>query len=111
MNAWKCAQKHLDQAAQADKHEEIALFCGCLSEAVIGFIGDRLNIDTGVLTAVSLEERLRSGGVSAELAARVRKVLELCDFARFSPSAVEHGFRDRLRDEVREILTQLREAI
>ena len=111
INAWKCAQSHFDRATQADKHDEIVLFCGCLSEAVIGFIGDRLNIDTGVLTAVSLEERLRNSGVSGELAARVRKVLELCDFARFSPSAVEHGFRDRLRDEARGILTQLREVI
>ncbi len=111
IDAWRCAQYRLDKAAQAESHEEIALFCGCLSEAVTGFIGDRLNIDTGAMTALNLEERLRSGGVTDELALRVRKVLELCDFARFSPSAVEHGFRDRLRDEVRTILTQLREVI
>ncbi len=111
VNAWRHTQKRLDQAARAEAQGNPAEFCGHLSEAVVRFIGDRLNLDAGALTAGALEEQLRHAGVEPGVAERIRKTLELCDFARFSSTGTDPGFRQKLLSDTKEMLLTLRDAI
>ncbi|MHB9030141.1 MAG: BatD family protein [Candidatus Latescibacterota bacterium] len=111
VNAWRHAQKRLEQAAKAEGAGNPAEFCGHLSESVVRFIGDRLNLDAGALTAGDLEERLQCAGVAPDTATRVRRTLELCDFARFSSTGSDHGLRQKLLADTKEMLTTLRDVI
>jgi hypothetical protein len=90
---------------------ETVEFCGHLSEAVVRFIGDRLNVDTGALTIGSLEDTLLRNGVSSELAEKVRKTLELSDFVRFSSTAAGRELPQTLLNDARDILQSLRETL
>jgi hypothetical protein len=111
INAWRHAQKRIEQASKAEGAGNPAEFCGHLSESVVQFIGDRLNLDAGALTAGDFEEQLQRAGVAPDFAARVRRTLELCDFARFSSTGSDHGLRQKLLADTREMLTTLRDII
>ncbi len=111
LNAWKKAQPRLEQATRAENAGNPAEFCGHLSEALVRFIGDSLNLDTGALTAAAIEDRLKNAGASPEVAERVRKALELCDFLRFSSTGADPELRRKLLAETQDILTILRETI
>ncbi len=111
LNAWRNARERLDKAVRAESEGGSAEFRGYLSEAVVRFIGDRLNTDAGALTTTALEGLLRNAGVPPETAARVRKMLEMCDFVRFSSAGTGPDIRKALLADAREILTTLRDMI
>lgn len=111
LRAWKHAQTRLEHAVRAERAGRPVEFCGFLSEALVRFIGDRLNVDTGSLTAALIEERLTGAGVAPELAENVRKILELCDFVRFSSTGSDPELRMKLLADTRELLTTLRDTI
>jgi hypothetical protein len=111
LNSWKEAQRKLEQAVHALNSDETVEFCGHLSEAVVRFIGDRLNTDTGALTTGAIEEILIENGVLPELAEKVRKTLELSDFVRFSSTAAGNELPRTLLHDARDILQSLRETL
>jgi hypothetical protein len=111
LNSWKNAEKRLEQAGRLlDKGDTIG-FCAHVSDALIEFIGDRLNLDPGALTAGELEKILCINAVTPEMAEQIRKTLELCDFARFSSAGTDNQLQVKLLDEVKSILIALRETI
>jgi len=111
LNAWKNAQKRLDKAKRLLDKEKIRDFCGKLSETAIEYIGDRLNLDTSTLTTTGVENILKENGISPQLAERVRKTLELCDFVRFSPDVTGHKIRENLLNDTRDIIAELKEVL
>lgn len=111
LNAWKHSEKRLDHAARLLEKGDTHGFCTRVSEAVIEFIGDRLNLDPGALTTGKLEEILCSHTVTPETAEQIRKTLELCDFARFSSAGADSHIQERLLDDAKSILTTLRETL
>ena len=111
LNAWKNAQKRLDKAKRLLDKEKIRDFCGKLSETAIEYIGDRLNLDTSTLTTTGVENILKENGISPQLAERVRKTLELCDFVRFSPDVTGHKIRENLLNDTRDIIAELKEIL
>jgi hypothetical protein len=111
VNAWRHAQKRIEQASRAEGAGNPTEFCGHLSESVVRFIGDRLDVDAGALTAGEIEERLQRAGVAPDSAARIRRTLELCDFARFSSTGSDPGLRQKLLDDTKEMLAILRDTI
>jgi len=108
LNAWKKSQKHMNDASLLKDSGDREAFYGKLSEALTGFIGDSINIDTGALTADVLDEILRDHNVGPELAEQTRKTLELCDFFRFSSTGSGHEMQDKLLNETHDILEKLR---
>jgi len=108
LNAWKKSQKLMDDASLLNDGGDREAFYGKLSEALTGFIGDSINIDTGALTADVLDEILRDNDVGPELAEQTRKTLELCDFFRFSSTGSGHEMQDKLLKETQDILEKLR---
>ena len=111
LKAWKTVQKRLNEASQLMGTNDKAAFYGKLSETITDFIGDRLNIDTGALTAEVLDKTLRDNNVGEKLAERTRKTLELCDFFRFSSTGTGHEMQDKTLKDTVEILDKLKETI
>ncbi|MFC1691985.1 BatD family protein [Candidatus Latescibacterota bacterium] len=111
INAWKNALKRLANASKLLTSDDTHDFCGSLSDAVVGYIGDMLNIETGTLTSRELEDTIMKNGISSELAERTRKNLELCDFTRFSSSASDNRIQENLLKETQSILNELKAGL
>jgi len=111
LNAWKTAQKRLGEARAFLEGGNRKAFCGRLSEAMICYIGDMMNLDTGAQTVAGIGEILESRGVPRELAERVRKNLELCDFVQFSSAGSDHDIQHNLWKETEDIITALKETL
>ena len=58
-----------------------------IQHALQDYLGDRLNIPTGGITASVVDEQLLPHGVNSELAAQVKACFEACDTARFAGGA------------------------
>lgn len=110
LTAWKTAQKLIAEADKLSPDASMGKFSGKLTDAVTGYIGDMLNIGASSLTTSSIEQTLADKGVSAEIATRVRRMLELSDFVRFSSDAASTGMHKNLLDETRDILDTLKDV-
>ena len=111
LNAWKNAQKRIAEASQMIKSGMTQDFCGKLSESIVEYIGDRLNIDSGTLTTSRLEEIVKKNGITPDLAERIRKMLELCDFVRFSSVGSGQDVQEKLVTDTRDIINELKEVL
>lgn len=73
------AESHLKRGQERE-------FYAALHQAVLGYVGDRFNIDTGAATLEQMERALKDRGLSAEAVAGVIRTIQDCETARFSPS-------------------------
>ena len=78
----------LRQAETLLKRRDEKGFHAALAQAVLGYVGDRHDLDTQAMTKEQLREGLEARGVEAGAVAAVVEVLEQCDYARFSPGLV-----------------------
>lgn len=78
-------KKRLALAERHLKRREAGEFHAALHQAVLGYLGDRFNIDTGAVTLEQLGRTLRERGVPGETAEGLVKLIEDCETARFSP--------------------------
>ena len=74
LRAARDARKFLSAATNYDE----------VQHALQNYLGDRLNIPAGGITASVVEEQLLPRGVSSELAASLKGCFESCDTARFA---------------------------
>ncbi len=96
-------RRRLKLAEACLKRDDIKEFYGALSQAVLGYAGDRFNLDTGALTREQLKERLADSGVRPDVIEELMGVAGACETARFSP---ESG-----RQAPRELMARAREAM
>ncbi len=79
------ARKHLKNAkkllAVGDPHQ----FYTALEQAILGFLGNRLNINERGQTRFQLAQLLGNVGLSANMQAELIEFLDACDAARFAP--------------------------
>jgi len=111
LNAWKNAQKRLNEASKMLNNNDIKGLYGKLHEAITFYIGDMLNIDTGTLIAVDLERFVRNNGIAPEFAEHIRKTLEMCDFVRFASVGAELKARGNIVQDTRDIIARLKDAL
>ena len=111
LRAWKHAQQGFASAESLMRQGDTPRFCGTLHDTVTGYLADMLNIEAGTLTLASLESVASRHGVSADLTARLRRMLELCDFARFSSEGTGSDIQKQLLDDAQEIAAALKEAL
>ncbi|MCX7732349.1 MAG: BatD family protein [candidate division WOR-3 bacterium] len=86
--AFRQARQRLKMAKRALRENRMNEFYGLVRQAVLGFIGDRFNIEAGALTTAELQTELGRFGVDAGLVTELLDTLNLCEIARFSPGAV-----------------------
>lgn len=74
----RSAEHYLKEKDQSHYYEE-------MSQALWGYISDKLGIERSVLSMDTVKETMTQKGVSEELANQFVDTLNLCEFARFAP--------------------------
>jgi hypothetical protein len=81
----KIVRKGLKEAENYLKNNKETEFLGTLSRILLGYIGDRFNLDIGALTKEQLIEALHDKMIKEETIKRIDNLLSQCDMVRFSP--------------------------
>lgn len=81
----KLVKKRLKQAEVFLTKNNVKEFYSALAKSVLGYAGDRFNIDTQVLTKEHILEKLSERGVNQEMINDLREILEECDTGCYSP--------------------------
>jgi len=100
-------KKRLRQSERHLKANDIKNFYSSLSQAILGFIGDRYNLDTSALTMDQLKMSLASRNVPENSISDLLALIDGCDLARFSPSAISESDPVKFLGKAREALSQL----
>jgi hypothetical protein len=77
-----------------------------IQRALQQYLGDRLNIPVGGITASVVDEQLLPRGVNGELAARAKACFEACDTARFAGEEADMSVQTT-RDNVERLIDEL----
>jgi len=100
-------KKRLRQSERHLKANDIKNFYSSLSQAILGFVGDRYNLDTSALTMDQLKMSLAARNVPENSISALLALIAGCDLARFSPSAISESDPVKFLGKAREALSQL----
>jgi hypothetical protein len=103
-------RKHLKQADTLLERDDPTAFYEEVERAVLGFVGNRLNVAELGLTRTQLDARLADNGVSETTRTDLRHLLETCDLARFAPERPSKAQMETSLDEARRLIVTLDEA-
>lgn len=81
------AKKHLAKAKK-EMDDEDAGFFEAISDALFGYLSDKLIIDLSDLNRERIEDELRTRGVSDHVQSELKKALDECEMVRFAPGVV-----------------------
>lgn len=88
------AKKHLKTAEQLMAGGQAKLFYAELEHAVMGFIGNRLNLSERGLTRGKLDQLLGARGIDIAYRDDLRRLLDECDQVRFAPILPDQAAMD-----------------
>lgn len=103
----KLVRSRLRQAEMFLKKQDARSFHAALNQAVMGYIGDRHNIETQAMTKEQLKAELERLQVGPGTVAAIIEVIEQCEFARFSPGMLTTKDPRRLFQKARDTLGQI----
>jgi hypothetical protein len=100
-------RRRLKQAEQLLKKQDEKGFHAELSRALLGYLGDRFNLDTPALTRDQLRAALTERAVATPTIEALFDVVDRCELVRFSPG--EAGTRDpqKLFDAARDVMARI----
>ena len=101
------AKRRLKQAEKRLAKNDEQGFYAALTSAVMGYVGDRFNIDTHAMTRDQLRAALDRCDVAAEVSTAVIEVVDECETARFSPGTPGQRDPKRLFEKTREALGRI----
>ncbi len=101
------AKRRLRQAEGFLGKRDEKAFHSALATAVVGYIGDRFNIDTHAMTKDQLRDELERAQVRPETRATIMEVLEHCETARFAPAMLAGRDPRALFEKARTALGQV----
>ena len=85
--AGKVAVKRLHTASVCLKDQQIDKFYEEILKATWGYLSDKLNIPVSELTRTNTIASLVEKGIDEERISNLNRILDTCEFARYSPSA------------------------
>lgn len=100
------AQKRLKDAERSLKDNRQADFYALVRQALLGYVGDRFNIETAGMTGEEMKEKMSGLGINASLIAEILSTINLCEVARFSPGAIacdQQGLLQKARELIKQI--------
>jgi hypothetical protein len=97
-------KRRLKQAEQLLRRSDEKGFHAELSRAVLGYLGDRLNLDTHALTREQLRAALAERSVAAGTIDALFDVVDRCEVARFSPGEASTLDPRKLFDTARDVM-------
>jgi hypothetical protein len=107
--AHKLAKKRLGQAERLIFPEKSKEFYGEAAKAMIGYLGDKLNLPAYGLTKDRIESELSYKGVEKEKIDHLLKLLDSCDYARFAPGSSEVAEMKNFLELVEKAIVDLEE--
>ena len=84
--ASKMARRRLAKAGEFLSKDLYSAFYEELHKALLGFVGDKLNMPAAELDKDKISERLAAEGVKEDVTRRFCELLDACEFARYAPS-------------------------
>ena len=97
-------RRRLKQAEQLLKKQDEKGFHAELSRAVLGYLGDRFNLDTSALTRDQLRAALAERSVASPTIDALFDVVDRCEVARFSPGEAAARDPHKLFDAARDVM-------
>jgi len=106
----KIAVKRLKLAGKLLKANEKESFYDEVLRAVWGYLSDKLNIPTAILTKDNVETKLVEHGVAKELIDSFMDILNTCEFARYAPAQADKAM-DKLYDRTVDAIGEMENTI
>ncbi len=103
----RLVRARLRQAEAMLRKKDARGFYAALGQAVMGYIGDRYNLETQAMTKEQLQAELARLAVPAETVAAVTGIVEQCELARFSPGLAEIQDPQQLFRRTRDALAEI----
>ena len=101
------ARAHLRQAEALLKEDRPRAFYASIERAVLGFVGDRMNLAPAGLTRQQLDGRLAEAGIGEADRAALHALLDECDRARFAPVRPEHAQMEAAQERAADLIVRL----
>ena len=105
--AFRTARSRMNRARVFFKKGSDKEFYSEISDAIMGFIADKMNISAVGLTIRETVEKLSLRNVDEAIVKKIRTVLEQCDFGRFTSLGISAEEKRKLRKEAEEIISKL----
>ncbi|MGH7730522.1 MAG: BatD family protein, partial [Candidatus Eiseniibacteriota bacterium] len=97
-------RRRLRDAERLLKKNDQKGFHAALAQAVMGYVGDRFNIDSHAMTKDQLRGEMDRLQVAGETSAALIEIVDLCEIARFSPETGGASDPRRLLERARDVL-------
>ena len=97
--AEKLARKRLKTAKSLISGNKSLEFYSEVSQAMNGYLEDKLNIQKSDFTLDKAIEKLKSKNINDELQQKVKEIYEKCEFARFAPASQNISAEQSMYDE------------
>ena len=108
--AHPAARRHLKKARQLMDSDEQRAFYAELQRAVMGFIGNRLNLAERGLTRRDLDDHLQAAGVPGRTRAALDRLLASSDKARFAPGRSDRTAMEAALHRAEDLIADLDKA-
>ncbi|MEM9665308.1 MAG: BatD family protein [Bacteroidota bacterium] len=105
------ARKQLKQAEVFLQQDQPYAFYDEVARAVLGFVGNRLNVAERGLSRARLGDALTQAGVSADTWTHLTTLLDECDQARFSPVVPNQATMASARDRAGQLIVAIDQAL
>ncbi len=107
----KMALKRLRKAQAQMRSGNPREFYSEVSKALMGFIGDKLNVPPAGLITEEVENVLRARGISNEVVRDYLECLKTCDFMRFAPTTAKNGELKNFFEKAQKVIISLDKEI
>jgi hypothetical protein len=105
------ALKRLRKAKKQLDEGDSRLFYGEVSKALMGFIGDKLNVSAAGLITDQVDEMLRSRGINSEIVSEYIECLQTCDYGRFAPTDSDNGGMQKFFEKAKRAIINLEKEL
>jgi hypothetical protein len=108
VGAGKRLKSIFKSAVALKEKKDLAAFYGALSDAVLGFVADRLNLEKAGLT---IDEVCSNPRIPDDIRSELAAFLDKCHSARFAPRGLESNHADDLLAQASNLVNRLEKAI
>ena len=105
------SRKHLKQASLLLDDTDTAAFFEELDRAVLGFIGNRLNVAERGMTRERLASTLATSGATPDMMRQLNAFLDVCDLGRYAPANMDRADKERALDTASTLIPDLDEVL
>ncbi len=105
------SRKHLKQAMELLQSGDTKGYFEEVERAVLGFVGNRLDVAEKGLTRHQLDSLLRERGASESIRTRLQGLLDLCDRGRFAPASFSPENKEEAFDDASSLIPDLDEQL